>query len=513
MKKYILPILSLGLMFSSCDMNYDQPGTITDNQSLTNVEEAQAYRNQLYSSLRGLTSGAFVYYTELEMDQFIGVVGNGNRGMYFTTLTADASYSDLSAIFNSLYSSMKNINFFLDNAPAIKAAYDAEGDTESSLAMERYIAEAKFVRGYYYYYLFDHYCQAYSADKGDTPALGVQLVTTYDPTGITSKYPGRSTMNETIALINESLTDAFNGLVDFEKTNKEFCKPNASYLSSYAVAALQARVALLTQDYATARDKANYVIGNTNYSLCEGDDYDAMWFEDYGNELIFVPFVNASESGSIDAISEGWYYYSVFPTMVDYIPTASVISSYADEDIRKMSFFDWNEFTCGDLGEFEFYYFAKFPGNNDLISGTNQYKNKPKPFRLSEQYLILAEAQNALGQDGLACTALNDLRRARIEGYTDINLTGNTLRDQIRAERAKELIGEGFRMSDLRRWNLGFSRDASYPFNPEVEAVFIPSSASVRLDAGDYRFVWPIPYSELQINPQLAGQQNPGWEN
>jgi hypothetical protein len=29
--------------------------------------------------------------------------------------------------------------------------------------------------------------------------------------------------------------------------------------------------------------------------------------------------------------------------------------------------------------------------------------------------------------------------------------------------------------------------------------------------AGDYRFVWPIPSDEIQVNPQLEGQQNPGY--
>lgn len=66
-------------------------------------------------------------------------------------------------------------------------------------------------------------------------------------------------------------------------------------------------------------------------------------------------------------------------------------------------------------------------------------------------------------------------------------------------------------MSDLRRWGVGFSRYASYPINPDLESQWVVAGTSVSYQPNDYRYTWPIPASEMDINPQLKGQQNPGY--
>ena len=114
----------------------------------------------------------------------------------------------------------------------------------------------------------------------------------------------------------------------------------------------------------------------------------------------------------------------------------------------------------------------------------------------------------------VASDALNDLREARIEGYERENFNNATaLRDQIRIERQKELIGEGFRLIDLRRWNLGFTRDGNYSAKdyPAMSSYIINQALATQYIAGDHRYLWPIPSAEIQTNPQLAGQQNPGY--
>ena len=140
--------------------------------------------------------------------------------------------------------------------------------------------------------------------------------------------------------------------------------------------------------------------------------------------------------------------------------------------------------------------------------------NMIKPFRLSELYLIAAEAAATLGDANNVTKAnryLNDLRSKRIAGYENVSLSGSKLTQEIRTERLKELLGEGFRLSDLRRWNLGFTRNGTYSVNPDVEDIFVVSGKDISYQAGDYRFVWPIPATEIQSNPQLQGQQNSGY--
>ena len=44
-----------------------------------------------------------------------------------------------------------------------------------------------------------------------------------------------------------------------------------------------------------------------------------------------------------------------------------------------------------------------------------------------------------------------------------------------------------------------------------LNGIITVKSASVTYKAGDYRYTWPIPQSELDSNPKLKTQQNPGY--
>lgn len=514
MKKIFLSLFVACSMLTSCNMDEIEPNTILDTEAINTAKDVEYFRNNLYSSLRALMAGDYITLTELEMDQFVGITGNGNRGMYVNTATVNSSSECVTDDYNGAYSVMKDINFLIEKGNALLASGTLTQADE--IAVKRYIGETHFIRGYLYYYLYDHFCQPYTIERADKPALGLSIVTVYNPTGDTSKYPGRSTLNELKQLIYDDMKAAYDALEEFEVTDKTNCRASAPYLSTYAVAAMQARIALSFLDYQTAISKANYVIGATSlFALSIGDAYTKMWTQDTGTELIFVPFVDASESAYIGSFNNAWNYYANWPVRCDYIPTYTTYSAYTDDDIRLTSFFESLEITVSG-NQYNVMAFTKFPGNSTLVSGINEYKNKPKPLRLSEQYLILAEASamdSPAKNESNANTALNTLRRARITDYQDEVSSGASLINAIRDERKKELIGEGFRMSDLRRWNLGFTRDGSYPDVPEVEDIIIVNSASLTFSKDDYRYTWPIPASEMEINPQLKGQQNPGYDN
>lgn len=78
------------------------------------------------------------------------------------------------------------------------------------------------------------------------------LVTKYNPTGDVDAYPSRSSLDATYALIESDLEAAYSGLKEYETVDASNVAPNAIYLSSHAVAAMQARVALVKGDYETA---------------------------------------------------------------------------------------------------------------------------------------------------------------------------------------------------------------------------------------------------------------------
>ena len=363
--------------------------------------------------------------------------------------------------------------------------------------LKKYVAEAKFTRGFAYYYLLDRYCNTNDAVDNAEASLGLQIVTKYEPSGDPSTYPGRSSLKATIEFIQQDLKDAFDGLSEYEATVSDAqCVAGANYLSSYAVAALQARMALSIGDNETAVAKAQYVIGNTNYQLATAQDYLDMWYDENVNELIFAPYVDANEISDQESFSTcvGYNYWWADVAQCDYIPTEESFYSlieYSDaegyiNDIRFVAFLGGAPYVLNyEGGQTKTYVFQKYPGNPALDTSTAMYDNTPKPFRLSEQYLILAEA--------------------------GINLAGSELLSFIRHERSKELMGEGFRLSDLRRWKQGFNRNQPYELNPLVAASRSINGLNVVYDKEDYRYVWAIPQAEMDINPNLAGQQNPGY--
>lgn len=522
MKKILFSIFALGLALTSCDMDQNAPGSLTDSESVKTAADVQAFRNNVYSSMRALTSGTYVTNTELQMDQFNALQDQGGHGMRFSAATINPSTTEITDDYQGCYAVLKNINFTLPQAQALIDNGAVFGQDINDV--KRYIGELHFFRAYIYYWLFDHYCQSYSADKADQEGLGCQLVTVYDPTGDTSKYPGRSSMRATVDLINSDLQKAYDDIKAFEGENADeaatLLAPNTHYISSLCVAAMQARMALLTKDYTTAIAKSQEVINSGKFPLAEDDDYYDMWIADEGSELIWLPFANSAEAAYIGSLMDAWAYYSTYPTRVDYVPSARTLNAYGEtraernKDIRFDSFFS-NRTAMNPLQvaaqNVTGYIFTKWPGNSALVSGTNYYKNAPKPFRIAEQYLILAEAAAEAGQDAIGLKALNDLRKARITGYTDAAYSGQALVNAVREERAKELIGEGFRMSDLRRWNLGFTRDGSNPGSESMQAAFVQANLNISYIPGDYRYVWPIPYEEMQIAPALKGQQNPGY--
>jgi starch-binding outer membrane protein, SusD/RagB family len=101
-------------------------------------------------------------------------------------------------------------------------------------------------------------------------------------------------------------------------------------------------------------------------------------------------------------------------------------------------------------------------------------------------YLIRAESNIRLGTS-VGASPVDDYNaihtRAGLAAVSSV-----TLQD-ILLERRLELAFEGFRIHDIRRLH---ENVASYPYD-------------------DPRLVFPIPAREIDANPSLRGEQNPGY--
>jgi len=510
MKKIYLGLLaSVALLTSSCDMNTTNYGVIDLDNAIESKADAQKFLNGIYSSLRGCTAGNYVAVSEMQMDQFLGTLDNGNRLGQVSKGQIQASNQEISPLYTNMYGRIGATNYFIPKVETLLADPDITDADKVELTYMK--GCAKFARAYYFWFLLDKFCETPSATNLDTPAKGVQIVTEYHPTADRGSYPGRSTIRETIKLINDDLNAAYADIKAYETAgHTEYVGPNAAFLSSYTVEALQARMALLCGENATALQKAEDVINSGVYALTEAADYARIWTDDEGDELLFVPFGDQQEGAPTTGVS--WLASSAKNTS-DYLPSVAALIAYSDDDVRFDAFFTVYKLTIAGVTTNGFV-FNKYPGNSTLNTGTtNAMRNKPKPFRLSELYLIAAEAAAATNATGKANDYLNALCEKRDPSYQAVQRSGNQLVSAIRSERAKELIGEGFRMSDLKRWQQGWTRTNDFALigAPTVNDLIDPAYLGVTYTDTDTRYVWPIPQDEMAVNPQLSGQQNPGY--
>jgi hypothetical protein len=115
--------------------------------------------------------------------------------------------------------------------------------------------------------------------------------------------------------------------------------------------------------------------------------------------------------------------------------------------------------------------------------------------------LTYIEAVKRGGAGGSEVTALNyfNLLRERAFGNTNGNLGSITLEDVFN-ERQRELYWEGFRRTDLVRFNRFTSASYLWPWKAGVAA---------GAGAADHYKIFPIPSAEIISNTNLT--QNPGY--
>ncbi|WP_448104808.1 RagB/SusD family nutrient uptake outer membrane protein [Pedobacter panaciterrae] len=122
-------------------------------------------------------------------------------------------------------------------------------------------------------------------------------------------------------------------------------------------------------------------------------------------------------------------------------------------------------------------------------------------FRLAEQYLIYSEAVTRGGSGGSAAQALTYVNNLRERAYG--NASGNVASLSIPFfldERARELYWEGFRRTDLIRYGKYTNASYVWPFK---------GGAKAGTGVSDTRNLFPIPSADLIANTNLI--QNAGY--
>lgn len=391
-----------------------------------------------------------VWVGEIASDNSIagGESVNDTEGLHeIEAMAHDAVNNELRSIFRWNYAGVTRANYLLEN----KNNIDFEGK-------DKIIAEATFLRAYYYFELVKYF--------GDVPLvvdkrLGADEVTKID----------RTPRSEVFAQIEQDLIFAAAGL--------DWNDPVKGRVTKGACLSLLGKAYLYQNKFDQAASTLDQVIDQNQYELIsEYNDLFKVNNEGHSESVFDVQYSGAEGGGYGCLIClegnaapgfQGIRQYSgpIYGDGNSYnLPTQDLYDAFDATDIRRdATVLDIDAFIAdqpnssdityaiGGGGHTGFYNnkYIKRQGeiglpDNDLTSPVNYVV-----IRYADVLLMAAEAHNRAStpDDSKAQDYLNQVRN-RVN-MSPINATGNTLTEAIWLERRLELSGEGHRFFDLVR--------------------------------------------------------------
>ena len=493
MKRYIQHLAIAATLLAglaSCEGFLDTVPTnaVVDKNAMVTLADAGIACNGLYTPLKYYTLyGTYVpYMGDLRADNLYPRTADGTGSVIYTWQYESTQSSYFGTLWENYYNVIMRCNTFIENIDACEATSTSEINKKND-----YTGQAYAVRALCYFDLARLYGQTYTYDNG--ASLGAVLVT--ETVGPNEAHIPRSTVAETYAQVLYDLGTA-KGLLSNDV--------NLGHFNYWAARLLEARVYLYMGRHSEALAAAVDVINNSPYRMVSGDAYANYWGKEGDLESVLELLV--SVQGDIDG--DGGFYTMYHNLWFDdanagasLIPTLKWRNLFRDtpNDVRgQMIQYDDPETGAKKTGE---YWLRKFIGNKD--QGYTFRRNNPRVMRITEAYLIAAEAALANGNTSDASRYLNIVRKRADASAADVTAT----MDLIQTERQKEFIGEGHRFFDVMRTGGSFSSDLSIdPHDFRGGAAYTST-----LKPGDTKAVLPISSDERVSYPEL--QQNPGYKD
>jgi hypothetical protein len=464
----LIALLSLWVITTnSCKKEFlerEQPGAVPTGEAIRNADDMEAALNGTYAVLRDPTlyGRTIPLFGDLIADNVYISSDNSNRYLDFFQVNMTVNNLNAEDLWQSAYNVILNANNIINSS--VTASED----------VDQFRGEAYALRALMHFELVKHFALPYTVNPS---ALGVPIVTTFDP----FTRPTRNTVNEVYQQIENDLDSAIN-LMTYERSS--------GYFSRYAAVALLARMHQFKGEWAQALDAAEDVITNSGFELVSLGQLQGYWNANTARtdklETLFEVVNDLSGNAGNDALS---YFYDQIG-YGDALATESLYQLYTNNDVRKTLILPESPIRDGRVVN-------KYPNSQQPD------KDEIKVIRMSEVYLIAAEAAYHIGNEPLARTYLNEVATERIVGFAGYNSSGAALLEDILLERRKELAFEGHRYWDLARYNRDVVR-----INMTDE---YPAGVPLVIEAGNFRRLLPIPQAELDANPNLRGQQNPGY--
>ncbi|MFD2915502.1 RagB/SusD family nutrient uptake outer membrane protein [Psychroserpens luteus] len=470
MKKYLIITMScVVLILTACT---DQ----LDRNPIDSLIASTAY--QTTSDLERGLNGAVGNYNFNPIIGFNSIftdnckLGNDSGGQELNTLNQilNADTGDR-GLWGSRYGVINDIN---------RVLLASENITPNPIDLEEVDTYNNVLAQLYAFRALAHYevLLYYGLNNRDASSLGVPYIDYVSP----DATPARNTTGDVLAAIQLDLDAALSLFPD--GTN------DISFATPDFVTFLRARIALETGNYPAAITYANDLIDS--YPLANTAQYFNMFNEDA--DVTEVVFRYNNVQGFDYGINFIWNFTGQGP----FIEVSDELAGLLDEsDIRRTVVLDA---TSDD--DAMIYPVGKYPPNAD----TNAI-NDFKAMRISEIYLIRAEAYARQSQFGQAAQDVLSVRNARFgsdQGPLGYGSVLEAVQDVI-AERRLELAFEGHRYTDIKRvrdiTGEGINREPS-----DCEG-----SVPCTLPDDSEKFIFPIPTSELNANQIIAAQQAPGY--
>ncbi len=447
-------IIATALLSGACSLDLEPIDEISDNKAFETVEDLE---KGMTGVMTEFGSHNIVGMSDWASDDLRYSLANTGQGVQVHNWTYNSSTGDLAGTWNEQATLVDRANRIM----AIAARFDQEDKT-----VQRVIAETKVTRAYGHFNIVRMYCKNYSAN---------------DPLGIPYKFesgissPSRLTQGEVYQNIIADINAAIPELSIMREGNY--------WITQSTAYALKARVAQYMQDWDMAITAANEAIDLGGYRLATRDEYRDVWDDAIANNVEVIFRLRRENSGI------GNYYTRATNGDIFFHPSYDLMNQYTYDDIRGLTFFGLDEKGQDVV--------TKHDGRPNDKTNVNDVK----VFRVSELVLIKAEAYAQKAQLDKVADELNYLRNHRLVSPDALEFTNQQEAIQaVRDERRRELAYEGHRFYDLKRWALGIER-----LTEDSE------TTSRTLEAGDYRFVFPVPQSEIFANKNMV--QNDGYSN
>jgi hypothetical protein len=471
-------IVSLLVLFSGCSGALDETvySSLAANNFFKNASDVESLLNSAYASEQDRSD---VLRDRLLMSEITsGIMYDRQGGVEaqarpFELFTWDATHPYFLSAWTKNYIAIYRANLILDKVPAI----DMDEQRKEQILME-----ARFIRANAYVRLDDLFGQ-------------VPLITTSEIS--IKNQPSRPSEEE------------FNAFVENEFIETAKILPVKAL--NYGRGTRGAALAQLTKFYINNKkwqntvDAARSVIDLGVYGLFESvnrtDLFDPL--NEQNNEFIYVRINITNQLG------ENYIGHAAPPgykwkgnTKTNYATQFKMktwfYESFDPEDERRGTFLTEYENTDGQiiqLGEDDI---RSFKYQEDLPASEAGSGNDIPLIRYADILLSLAEALNEInGPNRESVDLINQVRAKakvnprKLEDYT----TKESLRDDIFRERSWEFFSEGHLRTDLIR-----------------KGTFIQQAKDRGVQAvRDYHVLFPLPLTELNLNPTLKQQQNPGY--